>query len=281
MIIVADIGGTYVRLAQLVDGKPQGTKKYQAADFNGLNEVLAHHCKDEKGEILIAAAGAGNHDTWTITNNPAWDIDLKSLRGQGWNASLILNDFEATAYSLPIVNVNTLKNESPTSTDLCVIGAGTGLGLAYYRGGLVQKTHGGHIPIASLSDEHGKVIKAIRSSLDCAIVFEDIVSGPGLQKLRDHYDEDTALKLFHEFLGIFASTALVIGNAYGGLYLTGGVIEALTNEGKFDFETFNAALCFDAVDCVKDDIAGTPIHIITDPYPALKGLIHAKSLSDN
>jgi len=149
------------------------------------------------------------------------------------------------------------------------------------KDGFIQKTHGGHMPIASLNDDHGKAIKEIRATLDRAIIFEDIVSGPGLQKLRAIYDTEKASNLFHECLGIFAATALITGHAYGGLYLSGGVITHLIEENSFDFDRFNNALCFDAVPCVKQDLTNTPIHYITDPYPALKGLIHAKSLSNN
>jgi len=63
--------------------------------------------------------------------------------------------------------------------------------------------------------------------------------------------------------------------------MTGGVITHLIKDGAFDTDRFKNALCFDAVDCVKQDIVNTPVHVITDPYPALRGLIHAQSLSDN
>lgn len=279
MIILIDIGGTYIRFSRVKDGIPSNAQKFKASDFGSLSDALAKYCPDETGDLLIAAAGANVNGTWTITNNPDWSMDAAD-----WNVKLILNDFEATAYALPFLKGNelsTLKTGNTSNAHLCVIGVGTGLGLAFNRERNVQKTHGGHIPIASLNDDHGKMIKDIRKHQSRAIVFEDIVSGPGLQKLRELYDEKTALKLFHECLGIFAATSLVTANTYGGLYLTGGVIEGLVKEDKFDFETFNAALCFDAVPCVKNDISNTPIHIIADPYPALKGLIHAKSLSDN
>ena len=252
MRILADIGGTYIRLAKEQGGEPHDIQKYEAADFKNLGEVLAEYCGDGKGELLIAAAGAEIDGRWTITNNPDW-----SMEAEGWTIKCILNDFEATAHSLPAEGV-----------DLCVIGVGTGLGLAYNRNGIVQKTHGGHIPIASLKDEHGKFIKDLREKQNRAIVFEDIVSG------QSDF-ANTNPKLFHEFLGIFAATAVVTGNAYGGLYLTGGVIEGLVADNKFDLETFKAALCFNAVPVVKRDLENTPIHIITDPYPALKGLLNA------
>ena len=273
MRILADIGGTYIRLATEQDGEPQNIQKYKASDFKSLGEALTQYRCDQKGELLIAAAGAKVSGKWMITNNPDWSIEA-----EGRETALTLNDFEATAYSLPILkgeDLHTIKKATPTNKDLCVIGAGTGLGLAYMRNNSVQKTHGGHMPIASLNDTHGKVIKELRSHQNRAMVFEDIVSGPALQKLRALYDEDKALELFHDFLGIFAATALISGNAFDGLYLTGGVITDLHESNQFDENRFIDALCFKAAPCVRQDLQATPIHIITDPFPALKGLIHA------
>ena len=287
MKIVVDIGGTHVRFAHVVGNKPQHIRKYAAADFSSLSDALAQCCKEcginDPGELLIAAAGARQAGHWIVTNNSSWMIDEDALHDQGWCISLMLNDFEAAAYSLPILQDHDLKTlkTGNRSGDLCLIGAGTGLGLAYYRDGRVQKTHGGHMPIASLNDEHGKVIKEIRATSECAVVFEDIVSGAGLQKLHDLYDEEKALRLFHEFLGIFTATALVSGHAYGELYLTGGVIEGLMVVCKFNFDTFCKFLYFNAVTCVAEDIRGTAIYYITDPYPALKGLLNAKSISNH
>lgn len=288
MMIVSDIGGTYVRFAQSIDGTPTHIKKYKADDYTNFTAALSQYCADckltNKGDILIATAGYEEDGIWKITNNQDWEINPATIKEQGWGVPLILNDFEAGTYSLRALTDDTLKTfkaGKKNNNSLCLIGAGTGLGLGYNHGGHIQKTHGGHMPIASLNDDHGKAIKEVRTTLDRAIIFEDIVSGPGLQKLRAMYDAEKASNLFHEFLGIFAATALISGHAYGGLYLTGGVITNLIDDGAFDYERFNNALCFDAVPCVKEDLGNTPIHYITDPFPALKGLIHAKSLSNN
>ncbi len=287
MIILCDIGGTYIRLAKATDGVPQAIKKYKVADFNSLSAAIKHYWQDQttQVELLIAAAGAPIGNVWKITNNPAWDIDLEKIKEHGWDVLLILNDFEAATYSLPALDNNDLKILKPglkNNEALCLIGPGTGLGLGYfYPPNKVQKTHGGHMPIASLSDAHGRVIKDMRSRHSQALVFEHIVSGRGLKTLKELYGDQKALRLFHEFLGIFAAQSVIHGHAYGGLYLTGGVITGLVEDNQFDYDCFASAFHFNVVDCVKDDLHNTPIYYITDPYPALKGLIHAKSLSDH
>ena len=288
MKLISDIGGTYIRIAQILDGAPAHVERYKANDFPDLTDALQQYCKEHNieahGEIAIAAAGYEENGLWKITNNPEWIINPTNLANAGWRIPRIINDFEAGTYSLPVLQSDsktTLKTGVEKSLSLCILGAGTGLGLGYYHlPNIFQKTHGGHIPIAGFNDEHDNTINDIRATLDRTVVFEDIVSGPGLQNLRAMYDDEKASRLFHEFLGIFSATVLVTGHAYGGLYLTGGVITSLYESNDFDFERFNRALCFDAADCVKQDIADTPIHLITDPYPALRGLIHAQSLSD-
>ena len=138
MMIVSDIGGTYVRLARAIDGAPTDIQKYKAADFKNLGQALDEYCNGETGELLIAAAGADINGTWTITNNPQW-----SMEAPGWDIKLILNDFEAIAHALPALeksDLKTLNSGNPSNTDFCVIGAGTGLGLAYYRDNKIQKT---------------------------------------------------------------------------------------------------------------------------------------------
>lgn len=276
MMIVSDIGGTYVRFAQVIDGQPEHIVKYAASEFQDFKAALEHYCAEqgvEAGEVLIAAAGARDGDQWKITNNPDWRIDLTAI-----NITIALNDFEAGTYALPVLessDLKTLKTGVKNDNSLCLLGPGTGLGLGYFHPpATVQKTHGGHMPITTVTDEQWDVVKAFRDKKGALVVFEDIVSG------QNDFAK-TNPKLFHEFLGLFAAQSVIHGHAYGGLYFTGGIIEGLMAEDAFDFDTFEQYFCLDAVPCVKEDLQNTPIHIITDPYPALKGLIHAKSLSDN
>ncbi|MGH1398858.1 MAG: glucokinase [Alphaproteobacteria bacterium] len=279
MMVLCDIGGTYVRFAIAAGGAPAQIEKYKAADYPNLQSALnayvtAHNIKCDT--LRIATAGYDDNGIWKFVNQNTWHIDPAAIG----MVDLILNDFEAATWSLLRDDgQKILKQGEGASGSKCLIGAGTGLGLGYLHqtpdGPYVQKTHGGHILAAGLNDEHAGVIKTLRERHDTALVFENIVSGPGLQTLRKHYDEATALRLFHEFLGFFAATVTVTGNAYGGLYLTGGVIESLMHDDLFAFEIFEAAFCMNVAASVKRDLNATPIIYLTDPYPALKGLLHA------
>src|SRR5690606_29965745 len=114
-------------------------------------------------------------------------------------------------------------------------------------------------------------IQAIQNTQSTCVVFENLASGPGLEKMQGLYDEQTALRLFHEFLGLFAATAVVAGNAYGGLYLTGGVLERLVEKDMFDVDHFLSFFHLNAVESVRQALLDTPVIYITEPYPALKG----------
>lgn len=282
MTILCDIGGTYIRFAIGDGGAPKDIQKYSVADFADLQTALMAYCNDKNidqgGDLAIATAGYEDQGVWKFVNQNTWQIDPKDLKNAEWNITIILNDFEAATLSLPALqdtDKTILKDSSCPNDTLCLIGPGTGLGLGYLRNGMVHKTHGGHFPAAAITDEQARVIQTIAAGQDTIVVFENIVSGPGLQKLRDLYDEATALRLFHEFFGLFAATAVVAGHAYGGLYLTGGVLAKLIESDAFRFENFEEFFCFNAVDSVSRDLSKTPIIYITDPYPALMGLLNA------
>lgn len=281
MTILTDIGGTHIRCARGSEGSTERIRKYKAADFENLQAALRRYCEEESiepaGGLRIATAGYEDKGVWKFVNENKWIIDPEALKAEDWNIEVIINDFEAATHALKNLNaedVKILKDATGASESKCLLGPGTGLGLGFLHGQYVQKTHGGHIPVASLNDEHGQTIKAIRASQNTDVVFENIVSGPGFFKLKELYAEETALRLFHEFLGIFAATAIITGHAYGGLYLTGGVLEKFMANGLFDFSAFEQAFHFNAVASVQDDLKATPIYCLTDPYPALKGLLN-------
>ncbi len=310
MNILADIGGTFVRFAVLNGGTPDRIQKYKAEDFESFDKALHHYCAEHdlqaSGALRIATAGYEDGGVWKFVNRNKWVIDQAGLEQSGWKVETILNDFEAGVWAL--INLSSedykvLKEAPGGSANKCLLGPGTGLGLGYLHAGdkpFVQKTHGGHMPVSTLTDEQGLVVQAVQrlKADDSISVFENFVSGPGLYNIYAaqclisgtirrvdkpeamlNQTEDPqvreALRLFHEFFGLFAATAVVTGHAYGGLYLTGGVLERLVEHGLFDFEQFEEYFCVEGVSSVKRDLEATPVYHVTYPYPALKGLLNA------
>lgn len=315
MEILADIGGTYARFGVRTHAGPREIRKYKAASFPGLAEALEMYCSDIRvepsGILRIATAGYEDGGLWKFVNKNRWVIDPAALEKAGWRVPVILNDFEAATWALKTLDggeLDVLRVGEGASGNYCLIGPGTGLGLGYMPGGAgagvgarpatVQKTHGGHMPVAAVTDEQWLVVQTVRrlGKSGAVPVFEDFVSGPGLYELyaarcliagrpcrlscaeelaENPHDAEAgaALRLFHEFFGLFAATAVVCGHAYGGLYLGGGVTDRLAGAGLFDFAHFEKFFTLDVAASVRRDLSATPVIRVVSPYPALKGLM--------
>ncbi len=313
--ILADIGGTFARFAQ-TDGKDIWSfKKLKASEYLSLETALAKYCEMESipdtGTLSIATAAYPDGDVWRFVNKNKWVIAPKCLKEDGWDLHYILNDFEASTWalmgmkdeSLTILKEGGLKDRYSK----CLIGPGTGLGLGFLtaeennRWG-VQKTHGGHLPISAVTDEQWKIINIVKDKYNDgkAPVFENFVSGPGLYntylavcemkgvepKIDSHvnffYHKDTdeaidAVRLLHEFYGMFAHAVTVAGHSYGGLYLTGGVLDRLVEYNMFDFDHFYKYFAIKAVKSIEESLAATPIYHVLEPHMAMSGLMYLES----
>jgi len=80
MICLADIGGTHVRLAVAEAGssEPARLRKYQVADFDRFEDVLAQYLQEENlgiTALLIATAAFEDGAVWRFVNNNKWPID--------------------------------------------------------------------------------------------------------------------------------------------------------------------------------------------------------------
>lgn len=308
MTVLCDIGGTFARFA-LADSIAQA-RKYTAADFESFEAALESFCaqagvKDKSGLRIATAAYPDKNGAWRFVNRNPWVIDPAALKKQGWSVEIILNDFAAAVWGLQSLNDKTHKILKPgvARADLpqCLTGPGTGLGLGYLvptpRGPHVQRTHGGHMLAAALTLEQREIITLVeKQKTEGTIpVFENFVSGLGLfniykglagskaklnapEDMFDHLDDafvQKSIRLFHEFFGLFAQTAVVTGHAYGGLYLTGGVLDRLVESNRFDFAAFEKFFVLEGVASVKQALAETPVIYVTEPYLALKGLVNA------
>lgn len=310
MKILSDIGGTYARFAQYDGQKITAIDKYAAADYPSFEVALEAYCDishiDGKPVLVIATAAYPDDDgIWRFVNRNKWKINPAALAKDGWVVEHILNDFEAAAWALKDLDgahLTTVKAAAPpkSSYPLCLLGPGTGLGLAYYHSQPsphVQKTHGGHMLAACTTEEQWSILQKVQelNNNGAPVNFENLASGPGLlalynavralndlepdaKRTEDVLDNITskeakyALRLFHEFLGLFAHTAVITAHAYGGVYMVGGMIERLSENGLFDAQTFNQYFKPGNVDSVETALENTPVYIIDEPYLSLRGL---------
>lgn len=319
--LVADAGGTYVRFALSQNGtdlsEPQ---KFKVADFPRFNDAVLHYLFTQRVEadaITAFYCAYSTRNGWDFAGGAA-DLPVVLERA----TFHIVNDFEANSYGLldagqddvvQFVRENAPISHAPRAgasrASLAVIGAGTGLGLAYIidtpHGPHVQPTHGGHMLPAILTEQHLALFGAMQSfkKTPSIPIYEDIISGAGIFHVYDilaksaHVDMEYAdtydliargrndpivqqtLKIFHEMLGAFAHQVVAFGYSYAGLYLTGGVIDRLMAHNLFDVNTFYQSLLQDNVAVVKNDVENMPIYWIKDEFISLRGLLKLSQMS--
>ncbi|MBU0800289.1 MAG: glucokinase, partial [Alphaproteobacteria bacterium] len=297
--LLADIGGTHARVALDTADGPVHPEKFRAADFAALQDVLAAYCAQYKlpsgGRVAIGtAAHPDENGVWWFQNLNEWGIDPTALRAAGWDVPVLVNDFVASscgAVTIPATQLTTLRvGAADNGIRHVVLGPGTGLGLGFVEKIAdrwhVQETLGGHMFGASATDEQfmvSKVVRRLRGG-DMMFIHEDVCSGVGLPVLyravclcngqpvaydsaadllmnKDDKMMAAALRLFHEFLGLYTHNALVTGHAFGGVYLDGGLTQHLVARGVFDFETFLKFMTMEPAVVVRQKIDATPIHI--------------------
>ena len=219
--------------------------------FLGMGE-----CGAMPEAACLAVAGASDGQRVRMTNLP-WEVDGERLRERfGFSRVCLINDFAAQAHGLACLaadGIVTLHPGEPEAQGVrALIGPGTGLGMAISSGALrhplVFPSQGGLADFAPrtarelalcemLLAEHG------RSSI------EMLLSGRGIERLyrfvadlppgaplgRDAADIGTAalagepvaaetLRFFARLLVAAAANLGLTVLAYGGVYLTGGIV---------------------------------------------------------
>jgi glucokinase len=276
-VVLCDIGGTNARFALVpASGAPlEPGPHLKTGNFPGLEEALAAALTGpgRKPRSMIAcAAGPVSGRTVKLTN-ANWMIDGAEVAAKaGLDQGLLLNDFEAQAFSLAVlkpawvqpIGAFTLK----PGTQL-IMGLGTGLGVA-----AVLEIETRHFSLASEAGHMGfgplgAVETALWPHLDTGslgrVCAETILSGPGLMRLhrarcvaagkaptetseielieRAHAqpggEEAATLRLCWALTARFAGDLALAFLAKGGVAFAGGILPRIA---KFcDVEKFRAA----------------------------------------
>jgi glucokinase len=194
VILAGDIGGTSARLAcfELERGglRTDKVERYASRDHRGLGEIVRAFMGAQEGRISVAAFGIPGpvRSGEVITPNLPWVVRQADLAAVlGIDAVWLLNDLEANAYGLPLLEPEDLaainQGRRDPQGNLAVVSAGTGLGEA----AAVWMGHG-HRPFAG---EGGHSSFAPRNALETELLlhlherighvsWERVVSGPGL-----------------------------------------------------------------------------------------------------
>lgn len=328
MILAGDIGGTkaLLLLATWREGRlmPVLERRYAVASFVDFSAMLAQFvdaCRQSRrGGLRLAsacfgAAGPEAENRIQMTNLP-WCIDGAALAAQfGIGRVQVVNDFAAAATGVEALGPGDSellqRGEPLAQAPRVVIGAGTGLGVAYalpqgkrYR---VVAGEGGHAGFAPADAEQMRLWQALHAQFG-RVSVEHVVSGPGLVRIYDflragvpeaaalrdsvraegaaaisrHALElgdplaSRALDLFIACYGALAGDHALAVTARGGVYVAGGIARKIFH--RLAAGGFMAA--FNAKGAQAPLNARVPVHVVSTERLGLLGaaLIAARGL---
>lgn len=304
-LIVADIGGTHIRLAIASGGAiaPATAKRYRAGDFDGPAEAVRHYL-DETNQArpdaaCLALAGPVLSRRVSMVNN-RWVVDADAFQTRTGIADCrLINDFEALALALPQLcagDLYAIGNGAAAPGSRAVLGPGTGLGVA-----ILAEQDGRHVAIpsegghSSFSPTDALELEICRrlTTVHGRVSNERLISGSGLEALHvilaeidgrpptaltarqiiDAGLEDRnsqawrTISAFSAIFGTLAGDIALIVGAVGGVYLAGGIAQRLA-----------AALAdtpfrdrFEAKGRLSFFTEAIAVHVITGAYAALDG----------
>jgi len=267
LALVADIGGTNVRfaLASLGDsGRALQEQHWTVSAFDSFATAAEAYLRENApgGGIrfgMVAVASPATEDRIKVTNS-AWRFSLEETRRTlGFDALYAINDFAANSWAIADLDKGRFTSlGGPDSVPdgqgaFAVVGPGTGLGVgAILRGAggtAVISSEGGHADFAPVSDEEIEIFAWLRKHYH-RISYERLLCGPGLlniyhaiggaqsvtdpEQITGGKAQDKlaarAIRIFCEVLGSFAGNTTLTFGAWGGLYLSGSLLNPMKEE---------------------------------------------------
>jgi len=303
--LLADVGGTNARFVFLTTPRrglsQKGVLTLKSKDFSDFFSLLLEALSVFKVEprdtvACIAVAGPVFKGRARLTNL-GWEIEERKIKAKFPFKKLILvNDLFAGSASLAKLKKKDLKlvKEGRINKGVCVaIFCGTGLGV----GVLVKEK-----PLTLISTEAGHIFFQALDSFDLTFLdflkekqkelsYEEVLSGRGLENLYEFFHggerlsapmitalakkqdkrAGQAVKNYFKYLGRFCSQLALCYLPLGGIYLSGGVINALVD---FLFEKeYKSVFMENFVSSSKLNflLEELPIYVIGHPFPVLLG----------
>lgn len=290
--LVADVGGTNMRLAVAANGVIGEQKTYETTGNLHLTEAMRDFIAAQGSGpryVEVAAAGVIQDGQVTLTNADQQGFSEGDLvEATRAKSARILNDFEAAAWSLvtadpadltPVQGAlpDPLRTPPLPTRPRIIVGPGTGLGVGtqVWAGNQpeVLQGEGGHVRIAPRKASDVLIFQTLKTLWpetrmgdkdSLALEAEAIVSGTGMPYLmaaleqvkgrkasgmsaRDIFEAAKderdplaleAVDLFSHYLGAVAGDLALSLSAYGGVFLSGGVV--LKNDWIFERPAFLA-----------------------------------------
>jgi len=200
--LIADIGGTNIRLAQAnaqSDTKFTDMETYQCAKFSSLSEVIALYIENKNIadcciNACLAIACPTDNDIISMTNLP-WQFSQQAIiKTLNLNSLTMINDYTAIAMAIPLLSdkqkVKIGGGEKIENKPIAVCGPGTGLGVAHlvpvsFNGKSQWHSfsgEGGHVDFAAVDDIDMKIFQYLQR-IKGRVSYEQLLSGYGLEQI--------------------------------------------------------------------------------------------------
>jgi glucokinase len=283
-------------------------KVLKCEDYTGLSQAVSAYLELAQPDMKIIAgsfaiAGPVKGDSFSMTNHP-WSFSVSQLKDElGYDMIHILNDFHATALAIPDLKDDdlnvVLKGKHKDKSAKGVIGPGTGLGVAniFWNGKQYSAVpgEGGHVTMPARTQREFDIFDSLLDAKYSHISAERVCSGKGLVNLYNgikrldnkedlpelepaqisknalnHSCEvcEEALDLMMAFLGRVAGNLALTLGAFGGIYITGGIVPKLGD--YFENSRFKDEFC--SKGRFTDYMDDIPVYVVLDKYPAFHGL---------
>lgn len=307
-ILIGDIGGTNSRFA-LIEHESADMVQFPStknADYSSLQDVIEKSIFSQtelrpKTLILAIAGPTGNIEKISMTNCP-WEIDVyQMIAALEIDEAFAMSDFEAQALAAiatdPSEHALINAGQSRPNAARCVLGPGTGLGLAGMiyiegewsiipgEGGLVdigpRTARDREIFVAAFGEDERPAAELFISGRGLTNLYNAICKANGVDKhltepadVSEAYHEGNdpeskeTIELFATYLGRFAGDSALTYLARGGVYLTGGVAQRFEEAIKSDYFLEN----FYNKEPYSDLVRNIPVYLMTEPLIALYGL---------
>jgi len=315
-VLVCDIGGTNARfaLARSADAPMEAGLHLSTKDISSFEAAVSMACAacaTKPRSMIVCAAGPISGCKVKLTN-AAWTIDgARAAAHAGLEQGLLLNDFEAQALTLPVLESGWTLPIGPAigaqPGPRLVLGLGTGFGaaalVAIEGRHLALASEAGHMDFGPRSAEEAEVWRHIEGAGDGRVSAETILSGPGLTRLhrarcnaagliapdidsiglteRAHAqpegEEARTLRLLWTLAGRFAGDLALAFLAKGGVTFSGGLLPRLTR--FLDPEAFRAN--FEDKAPYRDMMRGIETRLIIAEDVALSGLAAVAAAPQN
>jgi len=303
--VVADVGGTNIRLAVLdiTNGEMSKIREYPCAQFITIDTALVQYfatLSEPVGYLCIGIACPVENDLISMTNLN-WQFSKKQLKQKlALQALYVINDYTAISLAVPFVEENQkIKiggGEEVADGVKAIFGPGTGLGVSH----LIKHNEkwvsldgeGGHSSFAPNTSQQADVLLLLQSQFG-HVSNERLLSGQGLVNIyhalcrlagkQPEFFEAAeitksalngecelalqTLTLFCQAMGGFAGNLALNLDCKGGVYIAGGIVPRFID--FFQNSEFRAF--FEAKGRFAGFLKTVPTYLITHENPGLLG----------